>query len=250
MEDAQVNAEYVAYTINFISGICNNTKVSVIAWSQGTASTQWALKYWPSTNKVVSSYVALSPEFHGTQIVNLICPNFPEIPCDPSFIQQNYDSNWITTLRENAGDSAYVPTTTVYSSSDQIIQPQSGNRASGLISDSRNVGVANYEIQTVCAGLPGGSLYTHEGVLFSTLAFALIEDALTNHGPGNTSRLDLHTVCSTYATPGLTLEDVLATESVFVVQGYNMLAYEPKVTDEPAIMAYAAGPLKENMEIE
>ena len=243
LEDAQINAEYIAYAINFISGVCNNANVSVIAWSQGTADTQWALKYWPSTNKVVTDFIALSPEFHGTQSVNLICPNFPHIPCDPSFTQQTYHSNWITTLRKDNGDSAYVPTTSVYSSSDQIIQPQSGHGASGFISDSRNVGVSNYEIQTVCAGQPGGSHYTHEGVLFSPLAYALIKDALTNPGPGDTSRLDLKAggVCSTYEAPGLALKDVLATESVFVVQGYNMLAYEPKVKMEPVIMGYAAG---------
>lgn len=239
LQDAQINAEYVAYAINYISGVCGNANVSVIAWSQGTANTQWALKYWPSTHKVVTDFVALSPEFHGTQTVNLICPQFPGIACDPSFVQQAYDSEWITALREDDGASAYVPTTTVYSSSDQIIQPQSGSGASGFISDVHEVGASNYEIQTVCDGLPGGSLYTHEGVLFSPLAFALIEDALTHPGPGDISRLDLHTVCSTYEAPGLVLEDVLATESVFVVQGYNLLAYEPKVSQEPALKAYA-----------
>ena len=241
LADAQINAEYVAYAINFISGICNNTNVSIIAWSQGTADTQWALKYWPSTNNIVSDFVALSPAFHGTQNIDLLCPKFPGFECDPSLIQQTYNSTWITTLRENGGDSAYAPTTSVYSSSDLIIQPQSGTGASGFISDSRTVGVSNYEIQTVCAHQPGGSSYTHEGVLFHPLAYALIEDALTHPGPGNTSRLDLQTVCSTYETPGLVLADVLATESVFVVQAYQMLAYEPKVSKEPDIMPYAAG---------
>lgn len=241
LEDAQMNAEYVAYAVNFISGVCNNANVSIIAWSQGTADTQWALKYWPSTNKKVTDYVALSPEFHGTQTFNMICPGFPKIPCDPSLVQQTSNSQWVTALRQDNGDSAYVPTTTIYSSSDQIVQPQTGNGASGFISNTRQVGASNYEIQTICAGQPGGSLYTHEGVLFSPLTLALIEDALKNPGPGMASRLDLKTVCSTYAAPGLVVEDVLATESVFNVQGYNILAYEPKVTSEPALMAYAGG---------
>ena len=239
--DAQVNAEYIAYAINFISGVSNNANVSVIAWSQGTVDTQWALKYWPSTNSIVSNFVALSPGFYGTQNANWICAKYPGIACDPSLTQLNSTSNFISTLRSNGGDSAYVPTTTIYSSGDQIIRPQSGSGASGLLSDGRHVGVSNYEIQTVCAGQPGGSPYTHEGVLFSPLAMALIEDALTKPGPGSTSRLDLQTVCSAYAAPGLALSDVLATESVFVAQGYNMLAYEPKVISEPPLMTYAMG---------
>lgn len=43
--DVQVAAEYTAYAINYISGISNNRNVSVLTWSQGSISTQWAVKY-------------------------------------------------------------------------------------------------------------------------------------------------------------------------------------------------------------
>ena len=59
--DAQVNAEYVAYAINYISAISHHTPVVVIPWSQGNMDAQWAYKYWPSTRSVVSDQIALSP---------------------------------------------------------------------------------------------------------------------------------------------------------------------------------------------
>jgi hypothetical protein len=212
LDDAQVNAEYVAYAINYISGISGNKNVSAIAWSQGNLDTQWALKYWPSTRKVVSDFISISADFHGTQLAYLTCPEFPKIPCPPSVIQQAYNSNFINRIRGNGGDSAYVPTTSIYSSTDSVVQPQTGTGASAYIKDARNVGVSNSEVQSVCNGKPAGLFYTHEGVLYHPLAYALAVDALTHAGPGQTSRLDLNAICNTITSPGLSLADVVATE--------------------------------------
>lgn len=85
--DAQVNAEYVAYAINYISGISSNNNVSVMAWSQGNLDTQWAFKYWPSTRDIVSDFISMSPDFHGTTISYSACPEFSKLPCAPSVIQ-------------------------------------------------------------------------------------------------------------------------------------------------------------------
>jgi hypothetical protein len=239
LDDAQINAEYVAYAINYISGISSNANVSVIAWSQGNLDTQWALKYWPSTRAVVLDFISISPDFHGTELAYIICPGFPSVACTPSVIQQNYNSNFIATLRSDGGDSAYVPTTTIYSATDSIVQPQSGTAASAFINDGRGVGVSNNEIQVICNGLPAGGLYTHEGVLYNPLAYALAVDALTHDGPGLTSRLDLGSVCSEIASPGLSLGDVLATEGNIPVAVAVVAAYVPKVITEPTIMSYA-----------
>lgn len=207
--DAQQNAEYVAYAINYISGISENRNVSVIAWSQGNLDAQWALKYWPSTRKMVSDLIAISPDFHGTTLAT--STGLPLNP--PSILQQDYNSQFVSTLRSSGGDSAYVPTTSIFSSTDEIVSPQSGVNASAFLQDVRGVGVSNSELQIVCDGYLPGKYATHEGMLYNALAYALTVDALTHTGPGRTSRINLGEVCNQVASPGLSLSDVVATES-------------------------------------
>ena len=239
--DAQVNAEYVAYAINYISSISQKKKVAVLTWSQGSLDTQWALKYWPSTQAVVSDFIAISPDLHGTTEAYFVCPNFPKIPCDPSVAQQAYDSNFVTTLRSNGGDSAYVPTTAVYSTYDEIVSPQADPNASGHFNDARGVGVSNNELQSICPGQAAGGDFSHEGVLYNALAYALAVDALTHDGPGQTSRIDLSTVCQEALAPGLDLQDVVDTEALTVLAVINILLYVPKMAvGEPAIASYAS----------
>ncbi|KAI1329820.1 alpha/beta-hydrolase [Xylariaceae sp. FL0255] len=228
LDDVQLNAENVAYAINYISGISNNRNVSIIGWSQGSISMQLALKKWPSTRKIVSDQIAISADYHGTTVASLLDPIVDALP--PSIMQQAYDSVFIRALRSDGGDSAYVPTTTIYSSFDEIVQPQQGVSASAIINDAHHVGVSNNQVQIMCpSGSPAGGFYTHESMLTNPLAFALIEDALTHPGPGTTSRLNLDSVCSTIITRGLTLEDFLLTEAAVPFAVYAIIEYFIKV---------------------
>lgn len=158
-DDAVKNAEYVAYAINYISTTCNK-KLTVVAWSQGNLSVQWSLKYWPSTRRQVSNFICLSADFRGTANARLLAPAHA-VPCTPSVRQQRRRSNFVTTLLSNGGDSAYVPTTSIYSKTDEIVQPQFGKWASALMHDERQVGVTNCEVQAVAGKKPAGRLYTH-----------------------------------------------------------------------------------------
>lgn len=239
LDDAQNNAEYVAYAINYISGISNNKNVSIISWSQGGLDTQWALKYWASTRSKVSDFIPISPDFKGTRMVPVLCPSFPKLSCPPSVLQQEYNSTFIETLRADGGDSAYVPTTSIYSGFDEIVQPQSGKGASGLINDNRNVGVTNNEVQTICPDRPAGKYYTHEGVLYNPVGYALAVDALTHEGPGQLSRIDLDTECGRIVPDGLTYTDLLATEALIPEALVLILSYDDKTRDEPEIRSYA-----------
>ncbi|KAF5551446.1 lipase B [Fusarium napiforme] len=235
--DAQVNAEYAAYALNYIASLSKRS-VAIIGWSQGNIDTQWAFKYWPSTRKVTTDHVAISADYNGTILANFV--DLSGITNTPSVVQQEAGSNFIKTLRSDGGDSGYVPTTSLYSSFlDEIVQPQEGTGASAYLLDERNIGVTNAEVQKVCAGKPGGSFYTHESMLINPLSFALAKDALTHDGPGKISRLDLGTVCASSLAPGLGMEDLLITENAIVIAGISLVTYLPKVKEEPAIKEYA-----------
>lgn len=153
-----------------------------------------------------------------------------------------YNSDFITQIRANGGDTSYVPTTTIYSTTDEIVQPQAGKGASGfIISGSANADSSNTELQSTCGvGTPAGSLVTHEGTLYNSVAWALFEDALTHEGPGQLSRINLPLQCSKFATDGLGIVDVLDTEFAIPVAALNILLYNPKTFDEPQLPLYAS----------
>lgn len=243
LADIQVAAEYAAYAINYISGISNGVNVSTLSWSAGSLDGQWAFKYWPSTRNKTSDAIRISPDLHGTILARLLCPGFVTPGCTPAVQQQLYNSTFIRTLRNNGGDSAYVPTTNIYSIFDEIVQPQEDPNASGSINDARGVGVTNVELQAVCtAALPGGAPFNdHEGVLINALAYNLAVDALTHPGPGQLSRVNAAQQCEKFAADGLSLEDILATYALIPEAAVNILAFEPKTNTEPPIMPYAQG---------
>ncbi|KAH6954434.1 hypothetical protein DER45DRAFT_507359 [Fusarium avenaceum] len=237
LDDAQTNAEYAAYALNYIAAL-SKRNVQIIGWSQGNIDIQWAFKYWPSTRKVTEDHVAVSADYKGTILANFV--DISGITNAPSVVQQEAGSNFIRTLRSGGGDSGYVPTTSLYSSFfDEIVQPQKGTGASAYLLDARKVGVTNAEVQQVCFGKLGGSFYTHESMLANPLTFALTKDALTHKGPGKISRLDLAKVCSTSLAPGLGLEDLLITENAIAIAGISLVLYLPKVKQEPAVKQYA-----------
>ncbi|QIX01624.1 hypothetical protein AMS68_007141 [Peltaster fructicola] len=234
LSDAQNNAEFVAYAINYITAISNGRQVSIGCWSQGNIDSQWAFKFWPSIREVVTDHIAFSPDYHGTVFANFVAA--PGEPLPPAILQQEYNSKFITALRANDGDSAFVPTTTVYSGFfDEIVEPQQGTGASAYLLDARGVGVTNNEVQLVCAGQAAGTFYTHEGILYNPLGYYLLVDALANDGPGQTSRLNLGAVCNNYLTPGLDLADFFLTETWLATAGANILLYPFPVLEEPDI---------------
>ena len=238
LEDSQLNAEYVAYGVNYLSGISEGKKVSVISWSQGGLITQWALKYWPSLRENMGEFIPVAADFHGTELAPAICPSFPKLSCAPSVLQQEYNSNYVRTLRENDGDSAYVPTTSLFSGFDEIVQPQSKN-ASAALKDARNVGVGNYQFQNLCPNNTAGRYYTHEGSLYNPVGYALAADALKHGGVGDPSRIDLEHLCTLPFPEELDYADVLTTEVELLYCGFNIIFGKGKVKEEPRIRDYA-----------
>ena len=76
-------------------------------------------------------------------------------------------------------------------------------------------------------------------MLFNPLTYALIVDALRNDGPGSLSRIDVPSVCNSYAAPGLDLDDDIATSGLIPVAGVLLLTYSQKMLTEPMLSSYA-----------
>ena len=212
LDDIQVNAEYVAYGINYLHSVTGK-KVAIYGWSQASVSTRWATKYWPSTRSAASVAIQISPDYHGSIIELVLCP-VSGGSCAPSVLQQAYNSTFIATLRNNGGDSPYIPLTSVYSIFDEVVQPQvSGSGASGFSNDAHGIGVTNVFLQDVCGTiLPGGaSQNDHEGVLYNALAIALANDTLTTGKNANLAHVNTASLCEQFAPDGMSLADVAVT---------------------------------------
>lgn len=157
-----------------------------------------ALKYWPSTRSIVNDFIALSPDFNGSTVGHGWADWFRWAP---AVYQQDADSKFISTLRADGGDSAYVPTTAIYSNDDEVVIPQGWDNASGSLKDEREIGRSNILLQSICNNLPAGTSVGHTGMLTNSLAIALTMDALSHPGPANVSRIDRTTVCAQEISP-------------------------------------------------
>lgn len=201
----------------------------------GAVDTAWALQYWPSAREVVADVINISAGYKGTPLLDALCL----LPvCEYSLWQQRPGSNFIDTLREGGGSSAYVPTTSIMSLTDEFVPQLGGESASGYIFDVRHVGATNVFVQEVCAGQLGGGVYTHSGTMASNLAYELALDALTHDGPGHVGRLNLDSACGSVVIEGMSVLDVVETENTSPVTLYNIFTHKAE-PGEPPIRPYA-----------
>lgn len=112
MDDMQVNAEFVAYAMHYVSAVSGGLPVAVISHSQGGPNTQWALQFWPSTRNVTKSFVALAPDFTGIELPDSLLDKVCETGiCQAAVWQQSAGSEYNAAA---SGFQAQVPTTSIY----------------------------------------------------------------------------------------------------------------------------------------
>lgn len=170
--------------------------------------------------------------------------------CLPSVSQQQYYSNLIKALRANNGARNFVPLTSVYSLTDEVVQPQGATgdmNASGYVDGGSDILIQKYcpILGTAGAGqIP--PLVSHEGTLYSGMGVGAAILAVKNGGQVPVSDI-AKAFPSSYCSvlhQDLTPADALATESVIPGAALQIaVGTEPyRVSQEPAVPAYAYAP--------
>ena len=225
--DMQVSVQYLVHGLRAMSRRAGR-KVAVFGISQGAVLPRVALTYWPSLRGKVSDVIGAAGAHHGTvHSRSERCRSGRG--CVPAAWQQAAGSKFLRALNaqpdETPGRTAW---TTVRSSTDETVQPQTGPRPTSALK-----GASNVLIQDVCPGRET----THIGTALDSVTFALAIDAIGHDGPGRVSRLPPDVCAHPYAE-GL---DEASTHAVLDgAGGLTRSRYEdePKVTREPPLRAW------------
>jgi triacylglycerol lipase len=228
--DIQVSVRYLVYAIRreFKQ---SGREIAVFGISQGSLLPRFALTYWPDLRRKVTDVLAAAGTEHGTTV-----PPFANgqrcsasRPCPPAVWQQQKGSHLLTALSaqplEAPGPTSW---TTVRSSTDELVQPQTGKHPTSALA-----GASNILIQDVC---PGRKV-SHIGTAVDSVTFAAFIDAITHHGPARLSRLPKN-VCSHPYAPGLNVATTIALLSGVSGLTSTQIAREPTVTAEPKVWSY------------
>ncbi|MGH8530066.1 MAG: esterase/lipase family protein [Nevskiales bacterium] len=218
--DIQASAEYLVHALRVIARL-SGRPVDVITHSQGGLVARWGLKWWPDTHALVDDLIMLGAPHHGTLIVELYCV----AACKPAHFQMQPQAEFIEAL--NAGDEMGLAasTTSIYSITDELVQPQWPDSTSAL------PGAANIAIQDLCPGRP----VDHVGLMRDGAVYALVLSALLNEGPAEHGRFSLLS-CADLLIPGIGAVASLQANYYFFASGNSDV---PDATQEPELEPYA-----------
>ncbi|GAA6022950.1 hypothetical protein JCM11491_005480 [Sporobolomyces phaffii] len=232
--DAQVSSEYVAYNIKDLAAKSSTGKVSLVSHSQGGLNVQWAVDFWPQYRSLVHAFVGLAPDFHGTAEGPLACAAETLIGggCNPSVIQQTVGSHFLAAVNKK-GNQALVPTTSLYTHYDDVIQPEVILPATSALS-----GASVHAMQDLDVCGPG-YIADHFTMIVSSVAYALTVDALTHDGNANPARIN-RAACFWAINDVVVLDDFNRTVALVrgAVNDVAALSLGPKTTSEPLLKPY------------
>ncbi|KAL8276964.1 hypothetical protein RQP46_010599 [Phenoliferia psychrophenolica] len=165
--DVQRSAEYVA-SVRF--------NLAIVGHSQGAGiNPQWALTFWPSIQPLVSNYIALAGDFHA-------------------FWQQTINSRYLgaqNSMLPGGGGRAQVPTTSIYTQYDDVIQPETG--PFGPTSYLEGAGVHSLQDGDVCGP---AHIADHFAMTTDAAAYGLAVAALEYGSPVDMAKFDRAAFCT------------------------------------------------------
>lgn len=185
LDDVQVSAEYISYAIKKLANEGNEIHISIISWSAGALTIQWALTFYLETRSKVKRHIALGPDYRGSwTMVSLVYFNmFTE-----ALVQQMPWSGFMKALARFDGYRAFVPTTSIGSSTDLIVQPGFYGEGWPILRDTWRLSglqAQNIDLFKLCAAksLKSGSfphVVSHDSLLWEAASHQVIFDALSN----------------------------------------------------------------------
>jgi hypothetical protein len=226
--DVQVSVEYVVYAIRETARRAH-ARITTIGLSQGGIEPRWALKWWPDIHDHVSSYIGMATPNHGSFYGNGCVANVTT--CVPAVWQQAIGSNFLTALNRDTetpykGSVAY---TTVYSLTDDIIQPAVPSPTGAL------AGAVNIAVQDICPGRYVGHIQS----AWDAAYYAVVIDALSHGGAADPARVD-RAYCNQQGMPGVdTPTGLQQTATLYAVAGERQSLYVGRTTSEAPLRCYA-----------
>jgi pimeloyl-ACP methyl ester carboxylesterase len=200
MNDQQISAEYVAYAVMTMQGL-SGRKVDMVGHSQGASMPRWAIKYWPSVQAGLDDFVLIAGPNHGTEaggFPNALVTVLGGQP--PAFYQFSPSSRFNAHVNQGDETPGTVDYTSVYSYSDELVQPALPVPTAALEWGQVNPHVLNVNVQDAC---PGRAVDHVSIGTTDAFVMALAIDAFKHAGPADLSRLD-RTTCTApnqYVTP-------------------------------------------------
>jgi len=221
--DIQVSAEYVVSAIRTIAQR-SQRKVDLVSFSQGPMEARWALKWWPDVLDLVDDSIMMAAPNHGFAEADFFCTP----SCVAPFWQMRVRSAFIRSLNqgdETPGDVAY---TSVYSRTDQFLQPNVPTDGTAALTGGTTIAV-----QDVCATRP----VEHIAMVSDAVVYAVVMDAITHPGPADVRRIS-PSVCSQSVMPGVNQADADSDRNSFY-QNAPVLLGEHHTPAEPPLAPYA-----------
>jgi len=237
--DAQVTAEFVVFGINSLAQTTGGP-IRVLSHSQGGLNVQWALTFFPSTRANVQSFFAIAPDYLGTDlasIANSLSKLLHDGDAVASVLQQATGSNFVTALANHSGLTAFVPTNDIRSTTDDVVQPETGaNPSSNLAGNAVNLAV-----QDLCSNRTDDHFELVTDVIsqFFALQAFMSSDGLSD--PSGTSAADIADLCAN-VLPEFTSVNVSlssAAEQTSITDSLITGTPGSLVAAEPPLMAYA-----------
>jgi triacylglycerol lipase len=226
LSDIQASAEYVVYAIRKLAQ-ASGRRIAVVGISQGALQPRWALRWWPDIRHLVDDYVSMAGTNHGSLFADAACVT----DCLPSLWQQRVNgANFLAALNkgdETPGDVSY---TSVYSLTDEIIEPSAPTPVAMI------KGASNIAVQDVCPGRYVGHVQSAADAAY----YGVVIDALTHVGPAEPSRVDRDFCTQAYMPYVDPAEAIRRSAEIYVYAGV-VQSQHAKVATEPALRSYARG---------